>query len=60
MAGTKLVSDVLIDARMPLSDKHAVYVLCSGNDLVWVVGLTIGAGVVADESSKRVLRAGVR
>lgn len=60
MTGTKLVSDVLIDARVPQSDKQEVYVLCSGDQPIWVVGRVIGAEVVADASSRRVLRVGIR
>lgn len=34
----KKVSDLLTDLKVPLSHKAAVRVLCSGTDIVWVVG----------------------
>ena len=41
MTGFKKVSDLLIDAKVPLWEKERQMVLCSGNDIVWVVGRRI-------------------
>ncbi len=38
MSGTKKVSDLLTDARVPASERKQVRVLCSGGSIVWVVG----------------------
>ena len=41
MEGRKKLSDFLIDTKVPLNLKHQVYVLTSGEDIVWVVGYRI-------------------
>jgi tRNA(Ile)-lysidine synthase len=41
MAGRKKLSDFLIDTKVPLNLKDQVYVLTSGEDIVWVVGYRI-------------------
>lgn len=41
MGHPKKVSDFLTDARVSPSRRKAVYVLCSGEQIVWVVGLRI-------------------
>jgi tRNA(Ile)-lysidine synthase len=37
----KKVSDFLIDLKVPMIVKRSVKVLCSGEDIVWVIGLRI-------------------
>lgn len=41
MTGSKKVSDLLIDAQVPLSEKGRVTVVLSGDELVWVAGYRI-------------------
>lgn len=41
MKSFKKVSDLLIDLKVPLIHKRNVRVLCSGDDIVWVIGLRI-------------------
>lgn len=41
MKGYKKISDFLTDLKIPLYDKDRIQVLCSGNDIVWVIGLRI-------------------
>ncbi|MFY9116159.1 MAG: tRNA lysidine(34) synthetase TilS [Bacteroidales bacterium] len=41
MRGFKKISDFLIDSKVPLYDKQKVQLLCSGNDIAWVVGMRI-------------------
>src|SRR5690606_24855090 len=41
MKNFKKVSDVLVDLKMPLIHKRDVKVLCSGEDIVWVIGVRI-------------------
>jgi tRNA(Ile)-lysidine synthase len=39
MRGRKLVSDLLIDLKVEIEEKKSVFVLCSGERIVWVAGL---------------------
>ena len=41
MEGTKLVSDLLNDLKVPLHEKDRTYVLMSGNEIAWVIGRRI-------------------
>lgn len=38
MKGIKKISDYLTDEKVPVHEKDHVYVLCSGDSIVWVVG----------------------
>ncbi|HRW94933.1 MAG TPA: tRNA lysidine(34) synthetase TilS [Bacteroidales bacterium] len=41
MTGFKKISDFLTDLKIPLYNKEKVHLLCSGNDVVWVIGYRI-------------------
>lgn len=41
MKGSKKISDILIDLKIPLSKKNDVYVITSENKIVWLVGIRI-------------------
>ena len=41
MKGRKLISDLLIDLKVPLSDKPKVHVLLSNDEIAWVIGFRI-------------------
>ncbi|MFN0047667.1 MAG: tRNA lysidine(34) synthetase TilS [Cytophagales bacterium] len=41
MKGKKKISDLLIDAKIPLNQKSQIKVLISNNEIIWVVGLRI-------------------
>lgn len=41
MKGQKLVSDLLIDLKLSIFEKEYVYVLCSEEKVIWVVGYRI-------------------
>lgn len=41
MEGRKKVSDLLIDAKVPVAEKQRQFVVLSGDDIVWVVGRRI-------------------
>jgi tRNA(Ile)-lysidine synthase len=56
MAGTKLISDVLIDAKVPLYRKHRVYVLADRERILWCCGLRMAEGSKADHTTERVVR----
>lgn len=38
MTGSKLVSDFLIDAKVSLFDKENVWLLLSGQEVIWIIG----------------------
>jgi len=53
MGGKKKVSDFLIDKKVSVDQKNKVYVLCSGEEIVWVVGYRIDERFKIDAGSKR-------
>ncbi|MEM9895533.1 MAG: tRNA lysidine(34) synthetase TilS [Bacteroidota bacterium] len=56
MKGKKLVSDLLIDEKLPSALKHKVAVVISGNDICWVVNHRISDRFKIRPSTKRVVR----
>ena len=50
------ISDFLINQKIPLSQKKQVLVLCSGVDIVWVVGYRIDERFKITSDTKRVLK----
>jgi tRNA(Ile)-lysidine synthase len=56
LGGSKLVSDILIDAKVPRPEKDITYVLVDGSgSVVWLVGHRIAEGYRAGPDSSRVL-----
>ncbi len=47
-AGSRKVSDVLIDAKIPREDRDSLQVLASGGEVVWVEGVATAAGYAAE------------
>jgi tRNA(Ile)-lysidine synthase len=56
MKGKKKISDILIDAKVPLKDKDQVYVLCSGENIVWLLGFRIDERYKVSASSKQIVQ----
>jgi tRNA(Ile)-lysidine synthase len=56
LGGSKLVSDLLIDAKVPRNEKNGAYVLESDGTILWLVGHRIAEGVSAKVTSSTVLR----
>ncbi len=56
MHGRKLVSDYCIDRKFSLPEKEALWVLCSGKDVVWLVGERIDNRFRVHEETKRICR----
>lgn len=52
----KKISDFLIDAKVPMTDKAKVTVLEAGREIIWVVGYRIGDQFKVSDNTKRVLR----
>jgi len=54
MHGRKLISDYCIDCKMNAMEKEGLWLLCSGRDVVWVIGERIDNRFRVDEMTKRV------
>lgn len=52
MKGRKKLSDYLTDCKVPLHQKRQQYVLCCGEDIVWVVGHRIDNRFRIDTSTR--------
>jgi tRNA(Ile)-lysidine synthase len=48
------VSDLLIDAKIPLHEKENVWVLESNNEICWVVGIRSSEKFKVTDKTKRV------
>lgn len=56
MKGSKLVSDFLIDAKVSVLDKEKTYVLISGDEIIWVVGLRASRHAAVGKETKSIIR----
>jgi len=56
MHGRKLISDFCTDKKMNALEKEDLWLLCSGKDIVWVVGERIDNRFRVDETTKTVCR----
>ena len=54
--GSKLVSDILIDAKVPRDRKQHTYVLADSDRIIWLCGHRLSAEVRAEANSTSVLR----
>ncbi len=54
MKGRKKLSDFFADKKMNLIEKERVWLLASGDDIVWVVGHRVDARYAVTEKTKRV------
>lgn len=55
MTGTRLVSDLLTDLKLSLFEKEQQMVVCSADEIAWVVGQRAAAGFEVDEKTKHVM-----
>ena len=55
MKGSKLLSDYFTDKKVSLFERQRTYVVCSGSDIVWVVGHTIDNRFAIDDSTKKIV-----
>jgi tRNA(Ile)-lysidine synthase len=55
MKGRKLVSDYLTDRKYSLPQKENQWVLCAGDDIVWLINERTDNRFRVDEGTKRVL-----
>jgi tRNA(Ile)-lysidine synthase len=56
MTGSKKLSDYFTDLKMPVPDKERVWLLTSGDDIVWVVGHRIDHRYRVTEKTRQVLQ----
>jgi tRNA(Ile)-lysidine synthase len=56
LGGSKLVSDILTDAKVPNSVRHKARVLVSNGTIVWLLGHRVAAGFTATRTSAEVLK----
>ena len=56
MKGSKLVSDIISDAKLTSQEKESVFILHDDENIHWCVGLTIGRKAIAEENSKNILK----
>ena len=56
LSGSKLVSDLLTDAKVPHEQRSSAFVLLSGGNVIWLVGFRIGEGYQAVGNATRVFR----
>jgi tRNA(Ile)-lysidine synthase len=59
MHGRKLVSDYCIDRKFNALEKEELWLLCSGKDIVWVIGERIDNRFRVDDMTKRVYQLSV-
>lgn len=55
MSGTRLISDLMTDHKLSLFDKERQLLVCSGDRIVWVVGLRAAAGFEVDMNTRHVI-----
>lgn len=56
LKGSKLISDMLIDAHVPARRKAGSYVLTSGDQVAWLVGHRVAEGFAPGPGTRQVLR----
>ncbi|MEG1685920.1 MAG: tRNA lysidine(34) synthetase TilS C-terminal domain-containing protein, partial [Bacteroides sp.] len=54
MKGKKKVSDYLTDRKYSLYDKERLFVLCSGEEIVWLVGERADNRFKVDETTREI------
>jgi len=60
MEGKKKISDFLIDIKIPVFDKERIWLLCSEEQVVWVIGLRIDDRFKITTETQSVFRAEVK
>ena len=60
MTGFKKLSDFFIDEKIPVHQKENTWLLCSGEKIVWVMGMRIDNRFRIDKSTRSVLQIEIR
>lgn len=53
--GSQLVSDVLKDAGMPVTEREKVLLLTDGDNILWIPGIKVSREAIADEKTRRII-----
>ena len=56
MKGSKLVSDILTEAKVTTSDRNACMVLVDDNSVLWCVGYKISRKAIANSTSEKIVQ----
>ena len=56
MQGSKKLSDYFVDQKVPVRDKEKIWLLCSANRIVWVVGMRADDRFKVNKNSKSLLK----
>ena len=56
MKGKKKLSDLLTDLKVPLHEKENIWVLCSGEEIIWILGIKISDRFKIIPKSKKYLK----
>jgi tRNA(Ile)-lysidine synthase len=56
MKGKKKLSDYFIDQKMSPFEKNNLWLLCSGEEIIWVVGKRLDERFIAKETTKEVMK----
>ena len=59
LKGTQLISDILKDAKVSLSMKHDVLVLCDDENIHWCIGYKVGRLAAANSDDEIILKIGL-
>lgn len=60
MKGSRLVSDVMSDARLSLLDKNQLWLLCAGDRILWIPGVRASRHFPVNASTRNILRISVQ
>jgi tRNA(Ile)-lysidine synthase len=60
MSGFKKISDFLIDEKIPVHQKEKIWLLCSGQKVVWVMGHRIDNRFKITEETRQILKIEIR
>ena len=55
MSGTRLISDLLTDAKVSLFERERQLVVCSGDEIIWVVGRRVAAGYEISSATRHAM-----
>ena len=56
LEGSKLISDIIKDAKVPTAEKENIFVLTDNDKILWCIGLRVSALSVAKETSTEIMK----